>query len=99
MLVHLQSFDTVPEHFTIPESNKNGVPLFYIPPDSITLVHHLVLSREPWEQLVAEWHSFYRDNGKPPEECKSIENCGLGMAGHKTPSATLSFNAAHKTIV
>uniref|UniRef100_A0A8C3T1F6 SZT2 subunit of KICSTOR complex n=1 Tax=Chelydra serpentina TaxID=8475 RepID=A0A8C3T1F6_CHESE len=34
MLVHLQSFDTVPEHFTIPESTKNGVPLFYIPPGS-----------------------------------------------------------------
>ncbi|KAM6327692.1 KICSTOR complex protein SZT2 isoform 2-T2 [Podargus strigoides] len=38
MLVHLQSFDTVPEHFTIPESTKNGVPLFYIPPGSTTPV-------------------------------------------------------------
>ncbi|XP_074859546.1 KICSTOR complex protein SZT2 isoform X5 [Carettochelys insculpta] len=38
MLVHLQSFDTVPEHFTIPESTKNGVPLFYVPPGSTTPV-------------------------------------------------------------
>ncbi|XP_019386814.1 PREDICTED: protein SZT2 isoform X1 [Crocodylus porosus] len=38
MLVHLQSFDTIPEHFTIPESTKNGVPLFYIPPGSTTPV-------------------------------------------------------------
>ncbi|XP_075472186.1 KICSTOR complex protein SZT2 isoform X4 [Ascaphus truei] len=38
MLVHLQSFDTVPEHFKIPESTKNGVPLFYIPPGSTTPV-------------------------------------------------------------
>lgn len=41
MLVHLQSFDTVPEHFTIPESTKNGVPLFYIPPGSTTPVRAL----------------------------------------------------------
>ncbi|XP_077133619.1 KICSTOR complex protein SZT2 isoform X3 [Ranitomeya variabilis] len=38
MLVHLKSFDNVPEHFTIPESTKNGVPLFYIPPGSTTPV-------------------------------------------------------------
>ncbi|CAH2310511.1 Hypothetical predicted protein [Pelobates cultripes] len=38
MLVHLKSFDTVPEHFKIPESAKNGVPLFYIPPGSTTPV-------------------------------------------------------------
>lgn len=43
MLVHLQSFDTVPEHFTIPESTKNGVPLFYIPPGSTTPVCSLSL--------------------------------------------------------
>ncbi|XP_032884732.1 KICSTOR complex protein SZT2 isoform X1 [Amblyraja radiata] len=34
MLVHLKSFNTIPEHYTIPESTKNGVPLFYIPPGS-----------------------------------------------------------------
>ncbi|XP_051789206.1 KICSTOR complex protein SZT2 isoform X2 [Erpetoichthys calabaricus] len=38
MLVHLQSFNSIPEHFTIPESTKNGVPLFYIPPGSTTPV-------------------------------------------------------------
>lgn len=48
MLVHLQSFNSMPEHYTIPESTKNGVPLFYIPPGSttpvravISLIHHL----------------------------------------------------------
>lgn len=48
MLVHLQSFNSIPEHYTIPESTKNGVPLFYIPPGStapvraiISLIHHL----------------------------------------------------------
>ncbi|KAG8431965.1 hypothetical protein GDO86_018743 [Hymenochirus boettgeri] len=38
MLVHLKSFDSVPEHFKIPESTKNGVPLFYISPGSTTPV-------------------------------------------------------------
>ncbi|KAM8930112.1 KICSTOR complex protein SZT2 [Pelodytes ibericus] len=38
MLIHLMSFDTVPEHYKIPESTKNGVPLFYIPPGSTTPV-------------------------------------------------------------
>ncbi|XP_067893001.1 KICSTOR complex protein SZT2-like [Heterodontus francisci] len=38
MLVHLKSFNTIPEHYTIPESTKNGVPLFYIPPGSMTPV-------------------------------------------------------------
>lgn len=48
MLVHLQSFNSIPEHYTIPESTKNGVPLFYIPPGSttpvravISLIHYL----------------------------------------------------------
>ncbi|XP_062853204.1 KICSTOR complex protein SZT2 [Trichomycterus rosablanca] len=38
MLVHLQSFNSIPEHYTIPESTKNGLPLFYIPPGSTTPV-------------------------------------------------------------
>uniref|UniRef100_W5L0P6 SZT2 subunit of KICSTOR complex n=1 Tax=Astyanax mexicanus TaxID=7994 RepID=W5L0P6_ASTMX len=38
MLVHLQSFNSIQEHYTIPESTKNGVPLFYIPPGSTTPV-------------------------------------------------------------
>ncbi|XP_067370627.1 KICSTOR complex protein SZT2 isoform X3 [Channa argus] len=38
MLVHLQSFNSIPENYTIPESTKNGVPLFYIPPGSTTPV-------------------------------------------------------------
>ncbi|XP_035987532.1 KICSTOR complex protein SZT2 isoform X4 [Fundulus heteroclitus] len=38
MLVHLQSFSSIPENYMIPESTKNGVPLFYIPPGSTTPV-------------------------------------------------------------
>ncbi|CAJ1064685.1 KICSTOR complex protein SZT2 [Xyrichtys novacula] len=38
MLVHLQSFNSGPENYMIPESTKNGVPLFYIPPGSTTPV-------------------------------------------------------------
>lgn len=38
MLVHLQSFNSVPENYMIPDSTKNGVPLFYIPPGSATPV-------------------------------------------------------------
>ncbi|XP_027882529.1 KICSTOR complex protein SZT2 isoform X2 [Xiphophorus couchianus] len=38
MLVHLQSFNSIPENYRIPESTKNGVPLFYIPPGSTTPV-------------------------------------------------------------
>lgn len=38
MLVHLQSFNSMPENYMIPESTKNGVPLFYIPPGSTTPV-------------------------------------------------------------
>lgn len=49
MLVHLQSFNSMPENYMIPESTKNGVPLFYIPPGSTTpvslpvvILHHYV---------------------------------------------------------
>ncbi|KAM3619466.1 uncharacterized protein V6R79_008697 [Siganus canaliculatus] len=38
MLVHLHSFNSIPENYMIPESTKNGVPLFYIPPGSSTPV-------------------------------------------------------------
>ena len=34
MLVHLQSFSSNSSFYTIPESTKNGVPLFYLPPNS-----------------------------------------------------------------
>ncbi|XP_042581145.1 KICSTOR complex protein SZT2-like [Cyprinus carpio] len=40
MLVHLQSFNSIPEHYTTPEST-NGVPLFYIPPGSTAPVFSL----------------------------------------------------------
>ncbi|XP_077190209.1 KICSTOR complex protein SZT2 isoform X6 [Paroedura picta] len=57
MLVHLQSFDNVPEHFTIPESTRNGVPLFYIPPGSTTPVLSLQHSSSDssHSQFAAYW--------------------------------------------
>lgn len=47
MLAHLQSFSSVPEHFTLPDSTKSGVPLFYIPPGSSTPVSGPELSCFP----------------------------------------------------
>ncbi|XP_073499754.1 KICSTOR complex protein SZT2 isoform X2 [Phyllobates terribilis] len=57
MLVHLKSFDNVPEHFKIPESTKNGVPLFYIPPGSTTPVLSLQYSDpdSSHSQFAAYW--------------------------------------------
>ncbi|ETE66408.1 Protein SZT2, partial [Ophiophagus hannah] len=57
MLVHLQSFDSVPEHFTIPDSTRNGVPLFYIPPGSTTPVLSLQHSSSDssHSQFAAYW--------------------------------------------
>lgn len=48
MLAHLQSFSSVPEHFTLPDSTKSGVPLFYIPPGSTAPVsaHFLGLAQQ-----------------------------------------------------
>lgn len=43
MLVHLQAFNSLPENYMIPESTKNGVPLFYIPPGSTTPVRRLAV--------------------------------------------------------
>ena len=34
LLVHLQSFDSNSIYYTIPDSSKKGVPLFYLPPNS-----------------------------------------------------------------
>lgn len=48
MLVHLQSFNSLPENYMIPESTKNGVPLFYIPPGSTTPVLLLLTT---WKAL------------------------------------------------
>nr|XP_033772051.1 KICSTOR complex protein SZT2 isoform X2 [Geotrypetes seraphini] len=58
MLVHLQSFDTVPEHFTIPESTKNGVPLFYIPPGSTAPV--LSLQHSASDSSHSQFASYWK---------------------------------------
>ncbi|KAM9324637.1 KICSTOR complex protein SZT2 [Gastrophryne carolinensis] len=58
MLVHLKSFDTVPEHFKIPESTKNGVPLFYIPPGSTTPV--LSLQHSDLDSSDSQFASYWK---------------------------------------
>ncbi|XP_068095547.1 KICSTOR complex protein SZT2 isoform X3 [Hyperolius riggenbachi] len=58
MLVHLKSFDTVPEHFKIPESTKNGVPLFYIPPGSTTPV--LSLQHSDSDSSHSQFASYWK---------------------------------------
>ncbi|XP_066518983.1 KICSTOR complex protein SZT2 [Hoplias malabaricus] len=58
MLVHLQSLNSIPEHYTIPESTKNGVPLFYIPPGSTTPVlslQHSGLKDSSQSQFASYW--------------------------------------------
>ncbi|XP_018594122.1 KICSTOR complex protein SZT2 isoform X2 [Scleropages formosus] len=58
MLVHLQSFNSLPEHYTIPESTRNGVPLFYIPPGSTTPVlslQHSVSKDSSQSQFACYW--------------------------------------------
>ncbi|XP_078515442.1 KICSTOR complex protein SZT2 isoform X2 [Lissotriton helveticus] len=58
MLVHLQSFDSVPEHYTIPESTKNGVPLFYLPPGSTTPV--LSLQHSSSDSTHSQFASYWK---------------------------------------
>ncbi|XP_063795396.1 KICSTOR complex protein SZT2 isoform X3 [Pseudophryne corroboree] len=58
MLVHLKSFDTVPEHYKIPESTKNGVPLFYIPPGSTTPV--LSLQHSDSDSCHSQFASYWK---------------------------------------
>ncbi|XP_067324031.1 KICSTOR complex protein SZT2 isoform X1 [Anolis sagrei] len=58
MLVHLQSFDSAPEHFTIPESTRNGVPLFYIPPGSTTPV--LSLQHSSSDSCHAQFAAYWK---------------------------------------
>nr|XP_043900372.1 KICSTOR complex protein SZT2 isoform X3 [Solea senegalensis] len=58
MLVHLQAFNSIPENYTIPESTKNGVPLFYIPPGSTTPVlslQHSGSKDSPQSQFASYW--------------------------------------------
>ncbi|KAK7922321.1 hypothetical protein WMY93_009223 [Mugilogobius chulae] len=58
MLVHLQSFNSIPENYTIPESTKNGVPLFYIPPGSTNPVlsqQHSGSKDSSQSQFAAYW--------------------------------------------
>ncbi|XP_068174550.1 KICSTOR complex protein SZT2 isoform X2 [Antennarius striatus] len=58
MLVHLQSFNSVPENYLIPESTKNGVPLFYVPPGSTTPVlslQHSGSKDSSQSQFAAYW--------------------------------------------
>ncbi|KAM9478046.1 KICSTOR complex protein SZT2-like isoform 5-T5 [Salvelinus alpinus] len=58
MLVHLQSFNSLPENYTIPESTKNGVPLFYIPPGStmpVLSLQHICSKDSSQSQFASYW--------------------------------------------
>ncbi|KAM6217019.1 KICSTOR complex protein SZT2 [Rhynchocyon petersi] len=58
MLAHLQSFSSVPEHFTLPDSTKSGVPLFYIPPGSTTPV--LSLQHSGSDSCHAQFAAYWK---------------------------------------
>ncbi|XP_048580524.1 KICSTOR complex protein SZT2 isoform X3 [Nematostella vectensis] len=59
LLVHLQSFSSNPSYFTIPDSAKNGVPLFYLPPNShnpvLSLQHAKKTSKSQESQFAVFW--------------------------------------------
>ncbi|XP_013978621.2 KICSTOR complex protein SZT2 isoform X3 [Salmo salar] len=58
MLVHLQSFNSLPENYTIPESTKNGVPLFYIHPGStmpVLSLQHSCSKDSSQSQFASYW--------------------------------------------
>ena len=63
LLVHLQSFSTNAVHYSVPESVKNGVPLFYLPqPTSLEPSHNIILliyfSLTQTDQLLVHLQSF-----------------------------------------
>ena len=63
LLVHLQSFSTNAVHYIVPESVKNGVPLFYLPkPTSIEPSLNIILliyfSLTQTDQLLVHLQSF-----------------------------------------
>ena len=63
LLVHLQSFSTNAVHYNVPESVKNGVPLFYLPqPTSIVPSLNIILliyfSLTQTDQLLVHLQSF-----------------------------------------
>ena len=63
LLVHLQSFSTNAVHYNVPESVKNGVPLFYLPqPTSIEPSLNFILlmyfSLSQTDQLLVHLQSF-----------------------------------------
>ncbi|XP_054994514.1 KICSTOR complex protein SZT2 [Sorex araneus] len=58
MLAHLQSFSSVPEHFTLPDSTKSGVPLFYIPPGSTAPV--LSLQQSASDSSHAQFAAYWK---------------------------------------
>ena len=65
MLVHLQSFSSNPSYYTIPESAKNGVPLFYLPPNSnnpVSVVKDYFASEYTKDRLFKMRKKIWRHN-------------------------------------
>ncbi|XP_053393950.1 KICSTOR complex protein SZT2-like isoform X2 [Mercenaria mercenaria] len=59
LLVHLQSFSTKLEHYTLPGSIKEGVPLFYLPlPNSVTPTLSTQLNSK--DTVLNQFASFWR---------------------------------------
>ncbi|XP_020912267.1 KICSTOR complex protein SZT2 isoform X2 [Exaiptasia diaphana] len=59
LLTHLQSFSSNPSYYTIPDSARNGVPLFYLPPNSsnpvLSLQHERKISKSQESQFAVFW--------------------------------------------
>ena len=66
LLVHLQSFSTNAVHYNVPESVKNGVPLFYLPQPtslvpSLNIILLMYFSLTQTDQLLVHLQSFFTD--------------------------------------
>lgn len=60
MLVHLQSFSSNSSFYTIPESAKNGVPLFYLPPNSTKPVLSLQDARKSSKSQESHFAKYWK---------------------------------------
>uniref|UniRef100_A0A8C4QMF7 SZT2 subunit of KICSTOR complex n=1 Tax=Eptatretus burgeri TaxID=7764 RepID=A0A8C4QMF7_EPTBU len=87
LLVHLQSFNSNPVFYTLPESTRNGVPLFYVPPTSTTPVLSLQqnISKESnHNQFASYWKPVLSLDSSKLQRWTHVHRIGL-LLEHDTP--------------
>ncbi|XP_074640655.1 KICSTOR complex protein SZT2-like [Tubulanus polymorphus] len=58
LLVHLQSFPLNSSNYSVPESIKNGMPLFYLPPNSANI--QLSIQQSSKDTLLSQFASYWK---------------------------------------